>query len=146
MKSLCKLVTNLLKPTVCAHPINLCNSLGSRHSDLHHYVLCGRAPWLESVINFPFLPGALSWRPSLFPLGELDIGRNMWGLIRDSLTRGGEHFQDRGEGQIIALLLRKTQGARKPSAVLSAVPVFVFVFPCLCVCRHYLRQDGKSPV
>ena len=76
MKLLCKLVTNTLKPMVCAHPINLCNSLGSGLSDLHHCVGCGRGPWLESVINFPFLPVALSWRPSLFPLGDSDIGHN----------------------------------------------------------------------
>ena len=56
--------------------MNLCNSLGSGLSDLHHCVGCGRGPWLESVINFPFLPVALSWRPSLFPLGGLDIGHN----------------------------------------------------------------------
>ena len=30
-------------------------------------------PWLESVINFPFLRVALSWKPSLFPLGDSDI-------------------------------------------------------------------------
>ena len=76
MKLLCKLVTNPLKPTACAHPINLCNSLSSGLSDLHHCVGCGRGPWLESVINFPFLPVALSWRPSLFPLGDSDIGHN----------------------------------------------------------------------
>ena len=60
---------------MCAYPINLCNSLGSGLSDLHHCV-CGRGPWLESVINFPFLPVALSWRPSLFPLGDSDIGHD----------------------------------------------------------------------
>ena len=41
-----------------------------------------REPWLESVINFPFfLRVALSWKPSLFPLGDLDIGYNIsrWG-------------------------------------------------------------------
>ena len=76
MKLLCKLVTNLLKPKVCAHPINLCNSLGSGLSDLHHCVGCGRGPWLESVINFPFLPVALSWRPSVFLLRDLDIRHN----------------------------------------------------------------------
>ena len=76
MKLLCKLVTKPLKPTACAHPIKLCNSLGSGLSDLHHCVGCGRGPWLESVINFPFLPVALSWKPSLFPLGDSDIGHN----------------------------------------------------------------------
>ena len=76
MKLLCKLVANPLKPTVCAHLINLCNSLGSGLSDLHHCIGCGRGPWLESVINFPFLPVALSWRPSLFPLGDSDIRHN----------------------------------------------------------------------
>ena len=76
MKLLCKLVTNPLKPMACAHPINLCSSLGSGLSDLHHCVGSGRGPWLESVINFPFLPVALSWRPSLFPLGDSDIGHN----------------------------------------------------------------------
>ena len=76
MKLLCKLVTNPLKPMACAHPINLCNSLGSGLSDLHHCIGCGRGPWLESLINFPFLPVALSWRPSLFPLGDSDIGHN----------------------------------------------------------------------
>ena len=76
MKLLCKLVTNPLKPTACAHPISLCNSLSSELSDLHYCVGCGRGPWLESVINFPFLPVALSWRPSLFPLRDSDIGHN----------------------------------------------------------------------
>ena len=76
MKLLCKLVTNPLKPMVCAHPINLCNSLGSGLSDLHQCVGCSRGPWLESVIKFPFLPVALSWRPSLFLLGDSDIGHN----------------------------------------------------------------------
>ena len=76
MKLLCKLVTNPLKPTACAHPINLCNSLGSGLSDLHHCVGCSRGPWLESVTNFPFFPVALSWRPSLFPLGASDIRHN----------------------------------------------------------------------
>ena len=33
-------------------------------------------PWLKSVVNFPFLPVALSWRPSLFPLGDSDIRHN----------------------------------------------------------------------
>ena len=60
----------------CAYPITLCNSLGLGLSDLHHCVGCGRGPWLESVINFLFLPVALSWRPSLFLLGDLDIGHN----------------------------------------------------------------------
>ena len=60
----------------CSYPINLCNSLGSGLSDLHHCFGCSRGPWLESVINFPFLPVALSWRPSLFPLGDSDIGHN----------------------------------------------------------------------
>ena len=77
MKLLCRLVTNPLKPTSCAHPINLCNSWGSGLSDLHHCVGCGGGPWLESVINFPFLPVALSWRPSLFPLRDSDIGHNI---------------------------------------------------------------------
>ena len=63
---------------MCAHPINLCNSLGSGLSDLHHCVGCGRGPWLESVINFPFLPVALSRRPSLFPLGDSDIRHNSY--------------------------------------------------------------------
>ena len=76
MKLLCKLVTNPLKPTACTHPINLCNSLGSGLSDLHHCIACGRGPWLKPVINFPFLPVALSWRPSLFLLGDSDIGHN----------------------------------------------------------------------
>ena len=88
MKLLCKLVTNPLKSTACAHPINLCNSLGSGLSDLHHCTECGRGPWLESVINFPFLPVALSWRPSLFPLGDLDIGHN----ILDQLVLFFSHF------------------------------------------------------
>ena len=78
MKLLCKLVTNLLKTAACAHPINLCNSLGSGLSDLHHCDGCGRGPWLEWVINVPFLPVALSWRPSLFPLGDSDIGHNKY--------------------------------------------------------------------
>ena len=60
----------------CAYPINLCNSLGLGPSDLHHCVGCGRGPWLESIINFPFLPVALSWRPSLFLLRDSDIGHN----------------------------------------------------------------------
>ena len=76
MKLLCKLVTNPLKPRACAYPINLCNTLGSGLSDLHHCIGCGRGPWLESVINFPFLPVALSWRSSLFPLGDSDIVHN----------------------------------------------------------------------
>ena len=77
MKLLCKLVTNPLKPMACAHPINLCNSLGSGLSDLHHCIGCRRGPWLESVTNFPFLPVALSWRPSLFLLRDSDIGHNI---------------------------------------------------------------------
>ena len=72
----CKLVTNLLKPTACTHPINLCKSLGSGLSDLHHCVGCDRGPWLESAINSPFLPVVLSQRPSLFPLGDSDIRHN----------------------------------------------------------------------
>ena len=62
--------------TACAYPINLCNSLGLGLSDLHHCVGCSKGPWLESVINFPFLSVALSWRPSLFPLGDSDIRHN----------------------------------------------------------------------
>ena len=77
MKLLCKLVINPLKPTMaCAYPINLCNNLGLGLSDPHHCFGCGREPWLKSVINFPFLPVALSWKPSLFPLGDSDMGHN----------------------------------------------------------------------
>ena len=82
MKLLCKLVTNPLKPTVCAHPINLCKSLGLGLSDLHHCIGCGRGPGLESVINFPFLPVALSCRPSLFPLRDSDIGHNKSKILK----------------------------------------------------------------
>ena len=54
---------------------------------------------LTRVSNeLPFLRVALSWRPSLFPLGDSDIGHNIWGLAWDPLTWGREHFQDRGEG------------------------------------------------
>ena len=60
----------------CAYPINLCNSLGLGLSDLHHCVGCNKGSWLESVINFPFLPVALSWRPPLFLLGDSDIRHN----------------------------------------------------------------------
>ena len=56
MKLLCKLVTNPLKPTTnaCAHPINLCNSLGSGLSDPAPVRWMQQEPWLESAINFPF--------------------------------------------------------------------------------------------
>ena len=87
MKLLCKLVTNPLKPMACAHPIHLCNSLGSGLSDLHHCAGCSIGPWPESVIKFPFLPVALSWRPSLFPLGDSDIGHNTLISYSDSSLR-----------------------------------------------------------
>ena len=39
---------------VCAHPINLCNSLGSGLSDPIPLYCMQQEPWLESAINFPF--------------------------------------------------------------------------------------------
>ena len=38
----------------CAHPINLCNSLGSGLSDPAPLRWMRQEPWLESAINFPF--------------------------------------------------------------------------------------------
>ena len=74
---------------------------------------------LTRVSNkLPFLRVALSWRPSLFPLGDLDIGHNIWGLVQDPLTRGREHFQDRGEGLIIAPVLRQDRKVQCKSKAL----------------------------
>ena len=75
IKLLCKHVTNLLKPaTNC-----LCSpSWGSGLSDPAALHWMQQEPWLESVINFPFLRVALSWKPSLFPLGDSDIGQNRY--------------------------------------------------------------------
>ena len=41
-------------PTAYAHPINLCNSLGSGLSDPAPLRWMQQEPWLESAINFPF--------------------------------------------------------------------------------------------
>ena len=103
MKLLCKLVTNPLKLTACAHPVNLCNSLGLGLSDLHHCVGCGRGPWLESVINFPFLQVALSWRPSLFPLGDLDIGHNKSGSKDRKYSEDCQRLRGGGQEELLLM-------------------------------------------
>ena len=90
MKFLCKLVTNPLKPTACAHPINLCNSLGSGLSDLHHCVGCGRGPWLESVRNFPFLPVAFSLPTRGFRHRAQHLGAHPGSLDRGRRTLPGQ--------------------------------------------------------
>ena len=60
----------------------------------------------------------MSWKPSLFPLGDSDIGQNIWGLLRDPLTGEREHFQDRGEGEIKAPVLRKNRKVQCKSEAL----------------------------
>ena len=69
-------------PTAYVHPINLCNSWGSGLSDPAPLCWMWQEPWLESVINFPFLRVALSWKPSPFPLGDSDVGQNKRKLLR----------------------------------------------------------------
>ena len=64
-------------------PINLCNSLGSGLSDLHYCVGCGRGPWLQSVINFPFLPvhclgPLLSSHSGIWTSGTTERSFQMW--------------------------------------------------------------------
>ena len=76
---LCKHVTNPLKPaTNClCPPINLCSSWGSRlFLSRHRCVGCGRSPgWVSNKGPF-FVWVVSSWKPSLFPLGDSDIGQN----------------------------------------------------------------------
>ena len=129
---------------------------------------------------------ALSWKPSLFPLGDSDIGHNIWGLVWDPLTGGrldipagarprpasvlegsqlcgkgssspepesGERWTPFGKVNLV-LGGKKTQGARKPSTVVSAdVCLSVCLSSALrvCVCAGivsglpFLEAQGKVP-
>ena len=67
----------------------------------------------------------MSWKPSLFPLRDLDMRQNIWGLVRDPLTGEREHSQDRGEGEIKTPVLRQNRKVQcKSEALLGSRKVY----------------------
>ena len=79
MKLLCKLVTNPLKPTtngMCS-PYKFVLQLGLGALWPRTTALDAAGALTRVSNKVPFLWVALSWRLSLFPLGDSDIGRNI---------------------------------------------------------------------
>ena len=60
------------------HPINVRGSRGSGLSDFAPLRWLQQGPWLQSAITFPSFAVALSWRSSLFLLGDPDSGHNTY--------------------------------------------------------------------
>ena len=76
-------------PTACAHPINLCNSLGSGLSDPAPLRWMRQEPWLESAINFPLcelhcLGGLLSYLSGIWTSGITVFGFSSSGFCNIS--------------------------------------------------------------